>query len=198
MTLHQLQRQKDIKMRSLVRNEGHVSCCGRQGLSMVLFPWYPWSLSFIVTCGMCPILSLPLGVWMTVAPQACLLKVFGLQLVVDRTFWEGFACVCSCWRRCGLIGGSVWLGVGFEVSKGQNRPILVLFVSFLCISMKALNYCYSSSTTPAGYHPSPMMSVGSPSETVRESPVKYFKYCLLWAALFMVSLHNWKVSKTLP
>jgi hypothetical protein len=33
-----------------------------------------------------------------------------------------------CWRRCGLVGGDVSVGVGFEVSKAHTFPVISLCV----------------------------------------------------------------------
>lgn len=48
------------------------------------------------------------------------------------------------WGRCGLVGGSVSLGVDFEVSKAQGRPSV--FLSLLPVDPNLETLSYFSST----------------------------------------------------
>lgn len=49
-------------------------------------------------------------------PPECNVQILG------SPFGELFKNVFREIRRCGLVGGSVWLGVGFEISQDQTRP----------------------------------------------------------------------------
>ena len=56
--------------------------------------------------------------------------------------------VWPCWNKCGLVGGSMPLGLGFEVSKAQARPSGSLFL----LSMDPDAELSAGSLAPACLH----------------------------------------------
>ena len=58
------------------------------------------------------------------------------------------------WRRCGLVGGSLSLGLGFEVSEAQARPrgsiSLPVACGSRCRTLSSFSCTMSACMPPAG------------------------------------------------